>query len=106
MALPYPARPFSVVCDVDFAIDCAILKDDPDGHELVVVESCQLQAAEKKYPVHEKYMLAMEYSKVNPRVHLLGSKPFVIYTDHASLRAETHSPHIVQKLSRWIFFFA
>ena len=51
-------------------------------------------------------MVAIKYALVKFRVDLLGSKPFVIYTDHASLRAETHSPHIVQKLSRWIFFFA
>ena len=40
------------------------------------------------------------------RVHLLGSKPFVVDTDHASLRAATQSPHLSQRMARWLSFFA
>ena len=38
---------------------------------------------------YDKELLAMKYALVKSRVHLLGSKPFVIYTDHASLRTAT-----------------
>ncbi|KAG3077354.1 hypothetical protein PI124_g19863 [Phytophthora idaei] len=48
----------------------------------------------------------MKYALVKFRVHLLGSKPFVIYTDHASLRTATQSPHLSQRMARWLSFFA
>ena len=108
LALPDPYRPFSVVCDAsDFAIGCALLQADAEGRERVIAfESRQLKAAEKNYPVHDKELLAMKYALVKFRVHLLGSKPFVIYTDHASLRTATQSPHLSQRMARWLSFFA
>ena len=108
LALPDPDRPFSVVCDAsDFAIGCALLQPDVEGHERVIAfESRQLKAAEKNYPVHDKELLAMKYALVKFRVHLLGSKPFVVCTDHASLRTETQSPHLSQRMARWLSFFA
>ena len=48
----------------------------------------------------------MKYSLAKFKVHLLGSKPFVIYTDHASLRTATQSPHLSQRMARWLYFFA
>ena len=48
----------------------------------------------------------MKYALVKFRVHLLGSKPFVIYADHASLRTATQSPHLSQRMARWLSFFA
>ena len=48
----------------------------------------------------------MKYALVKLMFHLLGSKPFVIYTDHASLRTATHSHHLSQRMSRWLFFLA
>ncbi|KAG3197539.1 hypothetical protein PC128_g6733 [Phytophthora cactorum] len=88
-------------------IGCAILQADADGCERVIAfKSRQLKAAEKKYPVHDEELLAMKYALVKFRVHLLGSKPFGIYTDHASLRTATQSPHLTQRLARWLSFFA
>ena len=108
LALPDPERPFSVVCDAsDFAIGSALLQPDANGRERVIAfESRQLKAAEKNYPVHDKELLAMKYALIKFRVHLLGSKPFVIYTDHASLRTATQSPHLSQRMARWLSFFA
>ena len=87
-----PERPFSVVCDAsDFCISSALLQADADGHECVVAcKSRQLEAAEKKYSVHDKELLAMKYALVKIRVHLLGSKPVGIHIDHAFLRTATH----------------
>ncbi|POM60411.1 LOW QUALITY PROTEIN: Pol protein [Phytophthora palmivora] len=100
LALPDPDRPFSVVCDAsDFAIGCALLQADANWRE-------HLKAAEKNYPVLDKELLAMKYALVKFRVHLLGSKPFVIFTDHASLRTATQSPHLSQRMARWLSFFA
>ncbi|GMF62100.1 unnamed protein product [Phytophthora fragariaefolia] len=108
LALHDEDRPFSVVCDAsDFAIGCALLQADAEGRERVVpFQSRQLKAVEKNYPVHDKELLAMKYALVKFRVHLLGRKPFVIYTDHASLRTATSSPHLSQRMARWFSFFA
>ena len=84
-----------------------MLQIDAEGLELVIAcESRQLKAAEKNYPVHAKAILAMKYALVKFRVHLLGSKPFVVYTDHASLRTATQSPYLSQIMARWLYFFA
>ena len=48
----------------------------------------------------------MKYALVKFRVHLLGSKPFVVYTDHAYLRTVTQSPHLSKRMARWLSFFA
>ncbi|GMF33642.1 unnamed protein product [Phytophthora fragariaefolia] len=108
LALPDEDRPFSVVCDAsDFAIGCALLQVEAEGRERVVsFQSRQLKAAEKNYPVHDKELFAMEYAMVKFRVHLLGQKPFVIYTDHSSLRTATSSSHLSQRMARYLSFFA
>ncbi|KAG3231158.1 hypothetical protein PI124_g23747 [Phytophthora idaei] len=48
----------------------------------------------------------MKYTLAKFRVYLLGSGPFVVYTDHASLRTAVKSPHISQRMARWLSFFA
>ncbi|GMF25311.1 unnamed protein product [Phytophthora fragariaefolia] len=107
LALPDEDLPFSVVCDAsDFAIGCALLQGDAEGRERVVsFQSHELKAAEKNYPVHHKERLAMKNALVKFRAHLLGQKPFVIYTDHASLRTATSSPHLSQRMGRSLSFF-
>uniref|UniRef100_H3GXG2 Reverse transcriptase/retrotransposon-derived protein RNase H-like domain-containing protein n=1 Tax=Phytophthora ramorum TaxID=164328 RepID=H3GXG2_PHYRM len=62
LALPDETKPFSVVCDAsDYAIGCALLQHDADGHERVIsFQSRQLKAAERNYPVHDKELLAMK----------------------------------------------
>ncbi|KAG4043564.1 hypothetical protein PC123_g20966 [Phytophthora cactorum] len=108
LALPDETKPFSVVCDAsDYALGCALLQNDADGHERVIsFQSRQLKAAERNYPVYDKELLAMKYALVKFRVHLLGSRPFMIYTDHASLRTATNTPHLSQRMARWLSFFA
>ncbi|GMF54802.1 unnamed protein product [Phytophthora fragariaefolia] len=108
LALPDPDRPFSVVCAAsDFSIDCALLQADTEERERVIAfESRKLKAAEKDYPDHHKELLAMKYALGKFRVHLLDSMPFVIYTDHASLRTATQSPRLSQRMARWLSFFA
>ncbi|GMF43552.1 unnamed protein product [Phytophthora fragariaefolia] len=108
LALVDPDRPFNVVCDAsDFAIGCALLQADAEGRERVIAfESRQHKAAEKNYQVHDKELLAMKYALVKFRVRRLSAKPFVMYTDHASLRTATQSPHLSQRMARWMSFFA
>ncbi|GMF56344.1 unnamed protein product [Phytophthora fragariaefolia] len=101
-------RPFHVVCDAsDFAIGCALKQHDHEGRDRVVYyQSRQLKPAERNYPVHDKELLAMKYALAKFRVYLLGGRPFVVYTDHASLRTAIKSPHISQRMARWLSLFA
>ncbi|KAG2824441.1 hypothetical protein PC112_g10114 [Phytophthora cactorum] len=101
-------RPFHVVCDAsDFAIGCALMQHDHEGRDRVVYyQSRQLKPAERNYPVHDKELRAMKYALAKFRVYLLGSGPFVVYTDHASLRTAVKSPQISQRMARWLSFFA
>ncbi|POM76059.1 Pol protein [Phytophthora palmivora] len=62
------------------------------------MKDTNLKAAERTYSVHDKWLLAMKYALVKFRVHLLGTRPFVIYTDHASLRTATNSPHLSPRM--------
>src|SRR5512145_2141293 len=59
LALPDESNAFSVVCDAsDYAIGCALLQVDDDGHERVIsFQSRQLKAAERNYPVYDKELL-------------------------------------------------
>ena len=108
LVLPDESKPFHVVCDAsDFAIGCALMQFDHEGRERVVnYQSRQMKPAEKNYPVHDKELLAMRYALIKFRVHLLGQQLFAIYTDHASLRTATKSPHLSQRMARWLSFFA
>ncbi|KAF1324811.1 reverse transcriptase, partial [Globisporangium splendens] len=108
LALPNHDKPFHVVCDAsDYAIGCALMQHDDEGHERVVLcQSRQLRPAERNYLVHDKELLAMKYSLVKFRVYLLGKERFVIYTDHASLRTAVKTPHLSQRMARWFSFFA
>ena len=108
LAFPNTWYPFVVVCNAfNFAIGSALLQtDDAVCERVIAFESRQLKAAKKNYPVNDKTLLAMKYTLVKFRVHLLGSKQFVVYRDHTSLRTATQSPHLFQRMARWLSFFA
>ncbi|POM61120.1 hypothetical protein PHPALM_29915 [Phytophthora palmivora] len=100
LALPDENKSFSVVCDAsDYETGCALLQKDDRGAKTAL-------HSERSYTVHDKELLAMKYALVKFRVHLLGTRPFVIYTDHASLWTATNSPHLSQRMVRWLSFFA
>ncbi|KAG2979041.1 hypothetical protein PC120_g25196 [Phytophthora cactorum] len=83
------------------------MQHDHDPRDRVVYyQSRQLKPAERNYPVHDKELIAMKYALAKFRVYLLGSGPFVDYTDHASLRTAVKSPHISQRMARSLSFFA
>ena len=84
LALPDPDKAFSVVCDpINFAIGSALMqKDYGDVDSVISHQSRLLKAAELNYPLHDKELLLIKYALVKFRVHLLGTEPFVVYTDH------------------------
>ncbi|KAE9003894.1 hypothetical protein PF011_g12707 [Phytophthora fragariae] len=65
-----------------------------------------MKPAEKNYHVHDKELVAMRYALIKFRVYLLGEQTFAVYTDHASLLAAMMSPHLSQRMARWLSFFA
>ncbi|GMF52970.1 unnamed protein product [Phytophthora fragariaefolia] len=65
-----------------------------------------MKPAEKNYPGHDKELLAMRYALIKFSVYLLGEQTLAGYTDHASLRTATESPHLSQRMARWLSFFA
>jgi hypothetical protein len=101
-------RPFHVVCDAsNLAVGAALLQVDGEGIERVVsYQSRQLKQAERNYPVHDRELLAMKYALAKFRVYLLGTKHFTVFTDHCSLRTAIKSPHLSQRMARWLSFFA
>lgn len=108
LAIADQNKEFFVVCDAsDNAIGCALMQKDDDGNERVIsYESRQLKAAERNYPVHDKELLAMKYALAKYRIYLMGDRSFTVYTDHASLRTAINSPHLSQRMARWLSFFA
>ncbi|CAI5705800.1 unnamed protein product [Peronospora effusa] len=108
LALPDADKPFSVVCDAsNFAIGSALMQKDDDGVDRVIsYQSRLLKAAKLNYPVHDKELLSIKYALVKFRVHLLGTEPFVVYTDHASLRTAINSPHLSPRMARRLTFFS
>ena len=108
LALPDADKAFSVVCDASqFAIGSALMQKDDDGVDRVIsYQSRLLKAAELNYPVHDKELLAIKYALVKFRVHLLGPREFVVFTDHASLRTAINTPHLSQRMARWLSFFS
>ena len=102
------SKPFHVVCDAsDYAIGCALMQHDNDGRERVIsYQSRQLKPAERNYPVHDKELLAMKYALTKFRIYLLGEQHFIVYTYHASLRTAIKTPHLSQRMARWLSFFA
>ncbi|KAE8992027.1 hypothetical protein PR001_g21057 [Phytophthora rubi] len=108
LMLPDDSKPSHVVCDAsDFAIGCALMQFDDEGRERVVsYQSRQMKPAKRNYPVHDKELLAMGYALIKFRVYLLGEQTFAVHTDHASLRTAMKSPHLSQRMARWLSFFA
>lgn len=108
LALPDADKPVIVVYDAsNFAISSALMQEDKDGTDCVIYyQSRLLKSAELNYPVHDKELLLIKYALVKFRVDLLGTEPFVVYRDHASLRTAVNSPHLSPVMARWLTFFS
>ena len=74
-----------------------MLQIDVEGRDCVITfESRKLKATEKKYPVYDIELLAMKYALVKFRVHLLGSKPFVVYEPCIFAHGNSVSPPVAE----------
>ncbi|GMF36895.1 unnamed protein product [Phytophthora fragariaefolia] len=80
---------------------------DDEGRERVVsYQSRQFKPVEWNYPAHGKELLVMRYARIKFRVYILSEQTFAVYTDHASLRMATKSPHLSQRMARWLSLFS
>ena len=48
----------------------------------------------------------MRYALIKFRVYLPDEKMFSVYTDHASLRTAVKTPHMSQRMARWLSYFS
>ena len=81
-------------------------KDDDSIDRVISYQFRLLKAVDLNTPVHDKELLSIQYALVKFRVHLLSTEPFVVYTDHASLRTAINSPHLSPRMARWLTFFS
>src|SRR6185436_14811233 len=61
----------------------------------------KLSAAEQKYPVHEKELLAIVHAIKLWRPYLEGQK-FTVITDHAALEYINTQPNLSKRQARWL----
>ncbi|KAH9196097.1 hypothetical protein AeNC1_001912 [Aphanomyces euteiches] len=80
--------------------------NDCGVNRLVSFQSRQLRKAERNYLVHDLEPLTIKYALVKFRIYLLDSKPFLVYTDHASLRYAVKTSHLSERMARWLAYFA
>ncbi|CAI7837585.1 unnamed protein product [Closterium sp. NIES-53] len=81
-----PHRPFEVVTDAsDIAIGAVLLQDFGNGLQPIAYESRKLHPLEKKYPIHDREMLAIVHAFKVWRCYLTGAD-VTVRIDHKSLR--------------------
>lgn len=90
-------KPFEVETDAsDYALGGVLLQN---GHP-IAYESRKLNAAEKRYTVSEKEMLAVVHCLRAWRQYLLGST-FVVKTDNSATCHFFTQPKLTSKQARW-----
>ena len=97
-------NPFSVVYNAsNFLIVSALMQRDDSGVDRVIsYQSRLLKAAVLNYPVYDKEQHSIKYALVKFRVHQLGTEPFAVYTDLASLRTAINTPRLSPRMARWL----
>ena len=103
--LAYPNLTGRFILDTD-ASDTAIgavLSQEQDGQEKVIgYGSKALSKEERNYCVTRRELLAVVHFVDHFRYYLQGSKPFLVRTDHASLRWLMSQKEPRDQLARWI----
>jgi len=105
LALPDPDRQFVVNTDAsDFATGAVLQQDFGHGLQPIAYSSHKLTDAERRYPTHDREMLAIINMLGEWRTYLQGRQPFVvrIRTDHNSLQYFMTQQSLSARQSRWL----
>ncbi|KAJ2936381.1 hypothetical protein H1R20_g714, partial [Candolleomyces eurysporus] len=94
-----------VTTDASNVATGAVLSFGPSWEKArpVAFDSKVLSAAERRYPVHEKELLAIVRALKKWRAELLGM-PFLIYTDHRTLQFFQTQKDLSQRQAWWMEF--
>jgi len=105
LALPDPDRQYIVNTDAsDFATGAVLQQDFGRGLQPIAYSSHKLTDAERRYPTHDREMLAIINMLGEWRTYLQGRQPFVIRirTDHNSLQYFMTQQSLSARQSRWL----
>jgi hypothetical protein len=105
LMLPDPDRQYVVNTDAsDFATGAVLQQDFGRGLQPIAFSSHKLSDAERRYPTHDREMLAIINMLGEWRTYLQGRQPFVIRirTDHNSLQYFMTQQSLSARQSRWL----
>ena len=105
LALPDPDRQYVVNTDAsDFATGAVLQQDFGNGLQPIAYSSHKLSDAERRYPTHDREMLAIINMLGEWRTYLHGRQPFIvrIRTDHNSLQYFMTQQSMSARQSRWL----
>ena len=103
-----PALPTRLAVDASEecrAVGGVLMQKSTEGWQPVAYYSHKLDAAEIRYPVRDKELLAIKKALERWRHYLLGIS-FAVQTDHQSLSYLYSSKHLSGRSQRWLDFFA
>ena len=105
LAHPDASRQYVVATDASgFALSGVLMQDQPDGtRRPIAYFSRKLNSAEKRYPTHDKELLAIVRAVEHWRCYLEGSAhPVLLLSDHRSLQHLNTQPHLSDRQARWV----
>jgi hypothetical protein len=105
LALPDPDRQYVVNTDAsDFATGAVLQQDQGNGLQPVAFCSHKMSDTERRYPTHDREMLAIIHMLGEWRTYLQGRQPFVIRirTDHNSLQYFMTQQSLSARQARWL----
>ena len=102
LILPDFDKPFEVHCDPCGDSIGAVLSQE--GHP-IAYESIRISPREKVLGIYEKELLAVIQALDSWKHYLLGT-PFIIHTDHQSIKYFTTQTNLSEKQMRWANFLS
>jgi hypothetical protein len=102
LIIPDPDLPIEVTTDAsDFAVGAVLSQDQGQGPQPVAFTSHKMNPAECNYAAHEKETLAIMHALAKWWVYLEG-RPFVVFTDHATLQHFPAQPKLSHHQACWM----
>jgi hypothetical protein len=105
LQLSDPDRQYVVDTDAsDYAVGAVLQQDFGRGLQPVAFTSHKMTDTERRYPTHDREMLAIIHMLGEWRTYLQGRQPFVIRirTDHNSLQYFMTQQSLTARQSRWL----